>query len=112
MKLRYMIEYTLENGQYKPIGVWIQGPGPGLDVVIEFLPGNQAAAEDADWVLNRLVEQGATSLPEDFLEYHLETMSPYIGTRGPIQTTEDYDTAEEAAAAVLERIRNAQGAVA
>ena len=60
MKLRYMIEYVLRdqirNPRYEPIGVWVQGPGPGLDLVIEFLPGNSDAEEDAQWVVNRLVE--------------------------------------------------------
>ena len=47
MKLRYLIEYTLRDlirePRYDPIGVWVQGPGPGLDLVIEFLPGHAEA---------------------------------------------------------------------
>jgi len=43
MKLHYMIEYALRDRirepRYEPVGVWVQGPGPGLDLVIEFLPG-------------------------------------------------------------------------
>ena len=47
MKLRYMIEYALHDRirapRYDPIGVWVQGPGPGLELVIEFLPGHAEA---------------------------------------------------------------------
>ena len=88
MRLRYMLEYVLRDKdtkpRYEPIGVWVQGPGPGLDIVMEFLPGNDEAQEEADWVINRLVENGIKSLPEDFLEYHRATMSPYSGMRGEI----------------------------
>jgi hypothetical protein len=60
MKLRYMIEYALRDPirepRYEPIRVWVQDPGQGLDLVIEFLPGNTVAREEADWIINRLVE--------------------------------------------------------
>jgi len=35
--------------------------------VIEFLPGNTEAREEAEWIVNRLVENDIRSLPEDFL---------------------------------------------
>jgi hypothetical protein len=51
MKLKYMIEYALPDRtrapRYEPIGVWVQGPGPGLDLTIDFLPGNAEAEEEA-----------------------------------------------------------------
>ena len=101
MRLRYMIEHALRdrntNPHYEPIGVWVQGPGPGLDIVMEFLPGNDEAQEEADWVINRLVENAVKSLPDGFLEYHRATMSPYRGMRGEIVETEEYVTAEECA---------------
>ena len=108
MKLRYMIEYALRdrdtNPRYEPIGVWVQGPGPGLDIVMGYLPGNDEFAEDADWVINRLVENDITSLPDDFLEYHQSTMSPYRRMHGEIVETEEYATAEECASRVLSRL--------
>lgn len=56
MKLRYMIEHALRDRirdpRYEPVGVWVQGSGPGLDLVIEFLPGNTDAREEADWIIN------------------------------------------------------------
>ncbi len=105
MKLRYMIEYALRDRirdpHYEPIGVWVQGPGPGLDLVIKYFPGNQEAQEEADWVINRLVEAGVKSLPEDFLAYHQKTLSPYKGMRGPIVEIEELASAEAFAAAKL-----------
>ena len=105
MRLRYMLEYALRdrdtNPRYEPIGVWVQGPGPGLDIVMEFLPGNDEAREEADWVINRVVENDIKSLPDGFLEYHRATMSPYRGIRGEIVETQEYATAEECAATIL-----------
>jgi len=114
MRLRYMIEYALRDcdtdPHYEPIGVWVQGPGPGLDIVMEYLPGNDEFAEDADWVINRLVENDIKSLPEDFLEYHRATMSPYHGMRGDIIETDEYPSSEVCAASILQRIRPKQDA--
>jgi len=104
LKLRYMIEYALRDRlhdpHYKPIGVWVQGPGPGLDLVIEYLPGNPEAQEEADWIINRMVENGVKSLPEDFLEYHRATLSPYHGMRGPVIEDEEFTSAEACARAI------------
>ncbi len=105
VKLRYMIEYArrgeLRNPSYEPIGVWVQGPGPGLDVVIEFLPGNEEAKEEADWIINRLVENDIKSLAPDFLEYHRDTMSEYQGIRGPIQESAAFPSAENLVSDIL-----------
>jgi len=112
MKLRYMIEYALRDRirqpRYEPIGVWVQGPGPGLDLVIEFLPGNSDAEEDAQWVVNRLVEQGVRSLPDDFLAYHQGTLSQYRGMRGPVVETEKYFSAETCVKALLVYFANGE----
>ena len=87
MKLRYMVEYALRDRirapRYDPIGVWVQGPSPGLDLVIEFLPGHAEAREDAEWVVNRLVENDVRSLPEDFLAYRQSTLPPYRACARP-----------------------------
>lgn len=105
MKLKYMIEYVLRDRirepRYEAIGVWVQGPGPGLDLVIEFLPGNADAEEDAQWVVNRLVEQGVRSLPDDFLAYHQGTLSQYRGMRGPLVETDEHPSAEACAKTIL-----------
>ena len=108
MKLRYMVEYTLRDRirepRYDPIGVWVQGPGPGLDLLIEFVPGHAEAQEEAEWVINRLVENDVRSLPEDFLAYHQATLSPYRGMRGAVVETDEYPSAEACAQSVLDRM--------
>ena len=49
--------------------------------MIEFLPGNTEAREEAEWIIiNRLVESDVRALPEDFLAYWLEfAVSPDQG---------------------------------
>ncbi len=88
MKLRYMIDSisgrpASHRPEYVPVGVWVQGPGPGLDVEMYYLdrgPNGLADRKDeAAWVVNRLVEAEATSLPANFLEYHRLSRSPYDG---------------------------------
>lgn len=109
MKLRYMIEYVLRDRirepRYEPIGVWVQGPGPGLDLVIEFLPGNTKPREEADWIINRLVENGIRSLPEDFLAYHQTTLPAYRGMRSPVIETDKYISIETCASSILDNLR-------
>ena len=83
---------------------WAQGPGPGLDLVIEFLPGNTEAREEAEWIINRLVENDIRTLPEDFLAYHQATLSPYRGMRGPVVETDEYPSVEACAKNILARI--------
>jgi len=109
MKLRYMIEYVLHDRirkpLYKPIGVWVQGPGTGIDLVVEFLPGNTDAREEADWIINRLVENDVRTLPEDFLAYHQTTLSPYRGMRGPVVEADKYTSTEACARVILGNLR-------
>jgi len=56
VKLCYMVEYSLRDHirkpRYDPNGVWVQGLGPGLDLVNEFLPGQAEAREDIEWLVN------------------------------------------------------------
>ena len=105
MKLKYMIEYAMResntNPHYESIAVWVQGPGPGLDIEMAYLPGNEQYQEAADWIINRLVENDIKSLQEDFLEYHQATMSPYWGMRDHIIETEEYASMDECMKAVI-----------
>jgi hypothetical protein len=108
MKLRYMIEYALRdrirNPRYEPVGVWVQGPGPGLDLVIEFLPGNTDARQEADWIINRLVQNDIRSLSEDFLTYHQTTLPAYRGMRGPVIETDEFPSTDACARLLLDKI--------
>lgn len=107
MKLRYFVEsrlVELDPPRYEPVGVWVHGPGALLDVLMEHLPCNEDLQEEADWVINRLVEAGMKTLQPDFLDYHRDTLSPYRGVRSEIVETEEFASAEECAAAVLRRL--------
>jgi hypothetical protein len=103
MRLRFFIDSIVRDREgspwYEPVGVWVQGPGPGLDIVMEYIESDDPvvleAREEADWVINRLVENGVKELPADFLEYHRQTLSPYRGSRGHIIETSEYDTLED-----------------
>ena len=109
MRLRYFIDSVIRdrdsNPHYEPVGVWVQGPGPGLDIIMEYIESDDPvvleAREDADWVINRLVENGARELPTDFLEYHRQTLSPYRGSRSPVSISDEYSTHEECARSIL-----------
>ncbi len=98
MKQCYMVEYALRDRirepRYEHVGVWVQGPGPGLDLAIEFLSGNTEAREEAEWIVNRLVENDIRTLPDEFLAYDQATLSPYRGMRGPVVEADEYPSAE------------------
>jgi len=113
MKLRYMIDMILredKDGQplYEPVGVWVQGPGPGLDIEMFYLdsrdPKVLARKEEADWVINHLVENDATSLPDDFLEYHRQSRSPYDGAFTEPAETERFASFEACGLAILDTL--------
>lgn len=111
MRLRYFIDSVIRDRDgspwYEAVGVWVQGPEPGLDIIMEYIESDDSvvleAREEADWVINRLVENGVRELPEDFLEYHRQTLSPYRGSRGPVVQTDEFASAEECARMILAR---------
>ena len=113
MKLRYMIDMILREGKggqpvYEPVGVWVQGPGPGLDIEMFYLdsrdPKVLVRKEEADWVINRLVENDATSLPGDFLEYHRQSRSPYDGDFTEPAETERFASLEACGLVILDTL--------
>lgn len=106
MKLRYMVDCVLrhdENGRpwYEPVGVWVQGPGPGLDIEMFYIdsrdPAVLARKDEANWVLNRIVEVNITSLPDGFLEYHRQTRSVYEGAFTQIIETTEFQSSQDCA---------------
>ena len=96
MLIRYMIEAvrtgTPENPVYTPAGVWATD-GSGR-LAIAFVPGHRRAEAVALNVLER-VRAGGRALPSGFLEHHIDQLSPYVGVRGPIRTTDAYASVED-----------------
>ena len=105
MKFLYMVEYKLAGDAYVPIGVWCVGESPGLDIEIRMLPGYPEEQEEADWVVNRLVENGVEHIGRQFLVYHQETLSPYRGMRSKVFETEKYPTREALFADLFKQIQ-------
>ncbi len=93
MRIRYFIEYALRQDAqahhyFEPIGVWAHGPGLGLDVVMQYLPGNEEAQAIADGIINELIERGERTVPADFLEQWQGRISLYRGDRSPVYATD------------------------
>ena len=87
-----MVEFTTRSRSdlhYVPIGVWVAGPGPGLDLTARFLPGYKDEAQHVDDVLERMEAVGMRALPPGFLEYH-QRGGGYFGMRGEIITTDEF----------------------
>ena len=95
----------METFIYDPIGVWVEGPGEGLDIVIRFLPGYDEEQAAPDAVLERMWAAGMLGIPDGFLEFHQEQMSPYQGDRGSIVTTDIFSSAHQCAREVLQQIK-------
>lgn len=87
MIIRYFIDYRYEyqKGSFIPIGVWMHNPANG-DVDMFYIEPDCPEAEDAKWIINRLVEAG-TNTPDDFLVFHA-TRAGYLGMRGTISQEE------------------------
>lgn len=79
-----MIQYKLVDGEYVRIGLWTM-PVDRMSLEIEIEDAYPEEQEEADWIINRLVEADAFPLPEDFLEYWQERFSPYQGMMGKIE---------------------------
>ena len=82
-----MKQYKLIDGEYKKIGVWTM-PFDRMSLEIEIDDAYEEEQEEANWILNRLVEADSFPLPKDFLEYWQQQMSPYDGMMGKIESLE------------------------
>lgn len=87
MRIRYFIDYRFDEatGEFQPIGVWMHNPDDG-DVDMFYLDESCPEAEEAMWVINRLVEADLKT-PPDFLEFH-QQRAGYRGMRGPVREVE------------------------
>lgn len=93
MKIRYFIESALRQGPdgqwyFTPIGVWAHGQGWGLNVCGRYVPDEINAQEQADGVINNLVEQEVVTLPEDWLRRKAASIGLYQGDASLIYITE------------------------
>lgn len=108
MKLRYFIEYKRPDPnkwEFVPIGVWVHGVDDRSAFEVGYLPSNDEQAEDAEWVINRIVENDIRELTEDFLEQHRDAIPVYLGSRTMVFETDKYGTAGELVRDILEKIK-------
>jgi len=93
MRVRYFIEYALEQDQadghhyYRPIGVWARGDGP-WDVTILYLPDAEIRWFDTQLYICSFMERGDTHFPDDLLETWITGISLYTGDCSLIYETE------------------------
>lgn len=109
MILRYMIDYVRQrDDEYTPVGIWVQGNGPGIDFEQFYGESNLAKERESEavWVINRLVEYGVTSLPSDFLDYHRGQRNPYEGNFSEIVETNEYGSIQECGLTLIRQISN------
>jgi hypothetical protein len=66
------------------------------------------AAEEAQWVINRLAEQGIGSWPDDFLACYQGTLSQYRSMCDPVLETDEHPSAEAWVRAQLYVMANKQ----
>ncbi|MFQ5486138.1 MAG: hypothetical protein ACE5DO_12510 [Desulfobacterales bacterium] len=83
-KVYQMKQYKLVGEEYTEIGIWTM-PADRMSLEIEIDDNYPEEKEEANWIINRLVDAEAFPLPEDFLEYWQEQLSPYEGMMGKIK---------------------------
>jgi len=83
-KVYQMKQYKLVGDEYKEIGVWAM-TFDRMSLEIEIDDSYPEEKEEANWIINRLVEADAFPLSEDFLEYWQQQLSPYEGMMGKIE---------------------------
>ena len=79
-----MKQYKLIDGEYKEIGLWTV-PFDRMSLEIEIDDAFPEEQDEANWIINRLVEADSFPLPDDFLEHWQDSLSPYDGMMGEIE---------------------------
>jgi len=79
-----MKQYKLIGDGYVEIGLWTM-PEDRMSLEIEIDDAYEEEKEEANWIINRLVEADAFPLPVDFLEHWQQQLSPYDGMMGKIE---------------------------
>ena len=115
MRLRYMTESRTfwdvklkpEAGyNFIPIGVWVQGPGPGLDIHWQFLPGETEAEERAEGMMRNLKSAGMLGLPAGFMERLQDSLNIYKGQRSYIWEVSTFDSPAACIRAIMRLIKS------
>jgi len=91
--MRYFIDYRFDESTeaFQPIGIWMHNPVDG-DVDMYYADPDCHEADEANWILNRLVEAGLKT-PPYFLDFH-QQRAGYHGMRGSVlevETAVNYD---------------------
>ena len=111
-KLLYMIQNKLVASnppRYQPVGVWCIDPADTFALEIQMLPEFPDEQEEADWIINRLVElQETPVLDRSFLEFHKQSMSPYTGVMSDIRKTTNYANSNALVAHILQKIKEGE----
>lgn len=84
VKAYKMKQYKLVGDEYKEIGFWTM-PIDRMSLEIEIDDAYEGEKEEANWIINRLVEADSFPLPDDFLEHWQQQLSPYEGMMGKIE---------------------------
>ncbi|HIF03049.1 MAG TPA: hypothetical protein EYQ84_07055 [Nitrospinaceae bacterium] len=78
-----MKQYKLIGEKYVEIGLWTMSfDRMGLEIEID--DKYEEEKDEANWIINRLVEADSSPLPKDFLEHWQDSLSPYDGMMGKI----------------------------
>ena len=94
MRVRYFIEYAMRrdtNGHayFEPIGVWAHGPGLGLDIVMQYVPGNEDAQGIADGQNQAGVFSPAAREHDIGFHFYPFDQHGHFGSHGAVHTGQD-----------------------
>lgn len=100
MKVRYIIEYLIISWNpitYRPVGVWAHGGGR---LVAKYRTGEI----DLQTQANKGIAMLGDTIPEDILEYKIQTTSPYRSHFVSPVVTDRFSTPEECAETILREV--------
>lgn len=109
MRLRFMVEFSMIRDDPDelvlpyPVGVWIQGPDPGVDFGLAFLPAHDGARVRAVELIEQVCGNDPDP-PDDLLEQCRELLVPVIKVKSKILETDEYDSIEHCADAMMRSI--------
>lgn len=94
MKCWYLVESAYQkDSRWTPSGVWVLGGGR---IIARFLPGNDERNASVQSQIQRM-----TQFSLDTMEYIRDRTNIYTAVLSDIIETEDYESPEQCAAAIL-----------